>query len=109
MPWDLDVAAIWAETGELAAADAADAENLARRGLLAALAAGRCRDPGPPRPRPARVRASGPRLIRQPGGRVRAGQALDVAPGGPALLGFAGGPPTTRSGSVPPPMMRSSG
>ena len=33
MPWDLDVAAIWAETGELAAEDAADAENLAKRGL----------------------------------------------------------------------------
>jgi len=39
MPWDLDVSAIWAETGELAAADAADAENLARQGDLAALAA----------------------------------------------------------------------
>ena len=53
MPWDLDVAAIWAETGELAAADATDAENLARRADLAALAAaeaglrGRC-GPGQP-------------------------------------------------------------
>ncbi len=89
MPWDLDVAAIWAETGELAAADAADAENLARQGLLAGLAAadagtrGR-RGPGQPGSARRVPGASG-----SPAGGFGAGQPLDVAPGGSALLGFA--------------------
>jgi hypothetical protein len=89
MPWDLDVAAIWAETDELTAEDAADAENLAKRGLLAELAAVDARTRGrrgPGQPGSAR---------RVPGwsdssaGGFGAGQSLDVAPGGSALLGFA--------------------
>jgi len=89
MPWDLDVAAIWAETGKLAAADAADAGNLARRGLLAELAAcdagtrGR-RGPG----QPGSTRRV-PGWSDSPAGGFGAGQPLDVAPGGSALLGFA--------------------
>ena len=89
MPWDLDVAAIWAGAGEVAAADAADAENLARRGMLAELAAsdagtrGR-RGPGQPGSAHRVPGSSG-----SPAGGFGAGQALDVAPGGPALLGFA--------------------
>jgi Domain of unknown function (DUF222) len=89
MPWDLDVAAIWAETGELAAADAADAENLARRGDLAALAAaeaGLRRRRGPGQPGSAR---RVPGWSASPAGGFGAGQSLDVAPGGSALLGFA--------------------
>ena len=89
MPWDLDVAAIWAETDELTAEDAADVENLAKRGLLAELAAVDSRTRGrrgPGQPGSAR---------RVPGwsdssaGGFGAGQSLDVAPGGSALLGFA--------------------
>jgi hypothetical protein len=89
MPWDLDVAAIWAETGELAAADAADAEDLGRRGLLAELAAsdagmrGR-RGPGQPGSARRVTGASG-----SPAGGFGAGQPLDVAAGGSGLLGFA--------------------
>ena len=89
MPWDLDVAAIWAETGELAAEDAADAENLARRGDLAALAAadaGTRGRRGPGQPGSAR---RVPGWSGSPAGGFGAGQPLDVAPGGPALLGFA--------------------
>ncbi len=89
MPWDLDVAAIWAETDELAASDAADAGNLDRRELLAALAAADARTwgrRGPGQPGSAR---------RVPGwsdssaGGFGTGQPLDIAPGGSALLGFA--------------------
>jgi len=89
MPWDLDVAAIWAETGELAAADAADAENLARRGDLAALAAadaGLRGRRGPGQPGSAR---RVPGCSGSPAGGFGTGQSLDVAPGGSALLGFA--------------------
>ena len=89
MPWDLDVAAIWAETGELAAADAADAENLARQGLLAGLAAsdaGTRGRRGPAQPGSAR---RVPGSSGSPAGGFGAGQPLDVAPGGSALLGFA--------------------
>ena len=96
MPWDLDVAAICAETDELAAADAADAENLARRGDLAALAAadaalaaadaGLRRHRGPGQPGSAR---RVPGWSASPAGGFGAGQSLDVAPGGSALLGFA--------------------
>ena len=89
MPWDLDVAAIWAETGTLAAGDAADAEDLARRGLLGELAAadagirGR-RGPGQPGSAGGVPGASG-----SPAGGFGTGQCLDVAPGGSGLLGFA--------------------
>ena len=89
MPWDLDVAAIWAETGTLAAADAADAGDLARRGLLGQLAAadagirGR-RGPGQPGSARRVPGSSG-----SPAGGFGAGQPLDVAPGGSALMGFA--------------------
>ena len=89
MPWDLDVAAIWAETGTLAAEDAADAGDLARRGLLGELAAadagirGR-RGPGQPGSARRVPGSSG-----SPAGGFGAGQPLDVAPGGSALLGFA--------------------
>jgi hypothetical protein len=89
MPWDLDVAAIWAETGTLAAEDAADAGDLARRGLLGQLAAtdagirGR-RGPGQPGSARRVPGSSG-----SPAGGFGAGQPLDVAPGGSALLGFA--------------------
>ncbi len=89
MPWDLDVAAIWTETGELAAADAADAENLVRRGDLAALAAadaGTRGRRGPGQPGSAR---RVPGCSGSPAGGFGTGQPLDVAPGGPALLGFA--------------------
>ena len=55
MPWDVDVAAIWAETGQLAAEDAADAEYLARRGLLGGLAAGEAGTRGRRGPGAARV------------------------------------------------------
>ena len=112
MPWDLDVAAIWAETDELAAADAADAENLARRGdqaVLAALAAadagaGAVAVPGSPGPR-----AGFPAAPIVP----RAGSA----PGSPSMSRRAGRPcwaspngsPTTRSDSAPRPMMSLSG
>ena len=93
MPWDLDVAAIWAQTDELAAGDAAEAVaasgNPARRELLAALAAAEARTwgrRGPGQPGSAR---------RVPGwsdssaGGFGTGQPLDIAPGGSALLGFA--------------------
>jgi hypothetical protein len=89
MPWNLDVAAIWAETGELAAADAADAENLTRRGDLAALAAadaGNRGRRGPGQPGSAR---RVPGCSGSPAGGFGTGQSLDVAPGGSALLGFA--------------------
>jgi hypothetical protein len=106
MPWDLDVAAIWAETGELAAADAADAEDLGQRGLLAELAAsdagmrGR-RGPGrragsPVRPAARRAgSAQGSRWMSRPADR--------------GCWGSPSGSPTTRSGSAARPMMRSSG
>ncbi len=89
MPWDLDVAAIWAETDKLAAEDAADAGDLARRGLLGQLSAadagirGR-RGPGQPGSARRVPGSSG-----SPAGGFGAGQPLDVAPGGPTLLGFA--------------------
>ncbi len=89
MPWDLDVAAIWAETGELAAEDTADAENLAKRGLLTELAAvdaGTRGRRGPGQPGSAR---RVPGSSGSPAGGFGAGQPLDVAPGGSALLGFA--------------------
>jgi hypothetical protein len=89
MPWDLDVAAIWAETGTLTAEDAADAEDLARRGLLGELAAsdagtrGR-RGPGQPGSTRRIPGSSG-----SAAGGFGAGQPLDMAPGGSVLLGFA--------------------
>jgi hypothetical protein len=89
MPWDLDVAAIWAETGALAAEDAADAGDLARRGLLGQLAAtdaGIRGRRGPGQPGSAR---RVPGWSGSPAGGFGAGQPLDVAPGGSALLGFA--------------------
>ena len=89
MPWDLDVAAIWAETGTLAAEDAADAGDLSRRGLLGELAAtdaGIRGRRGPGQPGSARRVPGG---CGSPAGGFGAGQPLDVAPGGPALLGFA--------------------
>ena len=89
MPWDLDVAAIWAETDKLGAEDAADAEDLARRGLLGELSAtdaGIRGRRGPEQPGSAR-RAPG--SSGSPAGGFGAGQPLDVAPGGSALLGFA--------------------
>ncbi len=89
MPWDLDVAAIWAETGELAATDAADTENLTRRGLLAGLAAAEARTRGRRGPgQPGSARRV-PGWSGSPAGGFGAGQPLDVAPGGSALLGFA--------------------
>ena len=89
MPWDLDVAAIWAETDKLAAEDAADAEDLARRGLLGQLSAtdaGIRGRRGPGQPGSAR---RVPGSSESPAGGFGAGQPLDVAPGGSALLGFA--------------------
>ncbi|MGB6579703.1 MAG: DUF222 domain-containing protein [Streptosporangiaceae bacterium] len=89
MPWDLDVAAIWAETDKLAAEDAADAEDLARRGLLGQLSAtdaGIRGRRGPGQPGSAR---RVPGSSDSPAGGFGAGQPLDVAPGGSALLGFA--------------------
>ena len=89
MPWDLDVAAIWAETGPLAAEDAADAGDLARRGLLGELAAadaGTRGRRGPGQPGSAR---RVPGWSGSPAGGFGAGQPLDTAPGGSALLGFA--------------------
>ncbi len=89
MPWDLDVAAIWAETDELAAADAADAGNLAEQGLLAELAAsdaGIRGRRGPGQPGAAR---RVPGWSDSPAGGFGAGQPLDIAPGGSVLLGFA--------------------
>ena len=92
MPWDLDVAAIWAETGELAVADAADTANLTRRGDQATLAALAAADAGargrrgPGQPGSAR---GVPGCSGSPAGGFGAGQSLDVAPGGSALLGFA--------------------
>ena len=89
MPWDLDVAAIWAETGQLAAEDAADAGALARRGLLGELAAadaGIRGRRGPGQPGSAR---RVPGWSGSPAGGFGAGQPLDLAPGGPALLGSA--------------------
>ena len=89
MPWDLDVAAIWAETGRLAAEDAADAGALARRGLLGELSAadaGIRGRRGPGQPGTAR---RVPGWSGSPAGGFGAGQPLDAAPGGPALLGFA--------------------
>ena len=89
MPWDLDVAAIWAETGELAAEDAADVANLARRGLLGELAAGEAGTRG--RRGPGQPGSAGrvPGVSGSPAGGFGAGQPLDVAPGGAGLLGFA--------------------
>ena len=89
MPWDLDVAGIWAETGALAAEDAAGTEDVARRGLLGGLAAGEAgargrRGPGQPGSAGRVPGASG-----SPAGGFGAGQCLDVAPGGAGLLGFA--------------------
>jgi hypothetical protein len=89
MPWDLDVAAIRAETGTLAAEDAADGGDLARRGLLGELAAtdaGIRGRRGPGQPGSAR---RVPGSSSSPAGGFGAGQPLDVAPGGSALLGFA--------------------
>ncbi len=89
MPWDLDVAAIWAETDELAAGDAADAGNPGRRELLAALAAADARTwgrRGPGQPGSAR---RVPGWSDSPAGGFGTGQPLDIAPGGSALLGFA--------------------
>jgi Domain of unknown function (DUF222) len=92
MPWDLDMAAIWAETDELSAADAADAENLTRRGdqaVLAALAAADAGNRGRRGPgQPGSFRRV-PGCSDSPAGGFGAGQSLDVAPGGSALLGFA--------------------
>ena len=81
MPWDLDVAAIWAETGQLAAADAADAENLARRGDLAAMAAadaGNRGRRGPGQPGSAR---RVPGCSGSPAGGFGTGQSLDLPRG----------------------------
>ena len=74
MPWDLDVAAIWAETGKLAAEDAADAVNLAQRVLLAGLAAADARTwgrRGPGQPGSARRAAPGCRAGRAGAAGVR--------------------------------------
>ena len=89
MPWDLDVAAIWAETSAIAAEDAADTEELARRGLLGELAAGDAGARG--RRGPGQPGSAGrvPGVSGSPAGGFGAGQCLDVAPGGPGLLGFA--------------------
>jgi Domain of unknown function (DUF222) len=89
MPWDLDVAAIWAETGAIAAEDAADTDDVARRGLLGGLAAGEAgvrgrRGPGQPG-----SAGRAPGASASPAGGFGAGQPLDVAPGGAGLLGFA--------------------
>ncbi len=89
MPWDLDVAAIWAETGTLAAGDAADTADVARRGLLGGLAAGEAGARG--RRGPGQPGSAGrvPGASASPAGGFGAGQPLDVAPGGAGLLGFA--------------------
>ena len=89
MPWDLDVAAIWAETGAIAAEDAADTEDVARRGLLGGLAAGEAGARG--RRGPGQPGSAGrtPGASASPAGGFGAGQPLDVAPGGAGLLGFA--------------------
>ena len=89
MPWDVDVAAIWAETGALAAGDAADTEDAARRGLLGELAAGEAGARG--RRGPGQPGSAGrvPGASASPAGGFGAGQCLDVAPGGAGLLGFA--------------------
>lgn len=89
MPWDLDVAAIWAETGEFAATDAADTGNLARQGLLAGLAAAEARTRGRRGPGQPGSAHRVPGCSGSPAGGFGAGQPLDVAPGGSALLGFA--------------------
>ena len=83
------MAAIWAQAGELAAGDAAEAEDLARRGLLGGLVAGEAgtrgrRGPGLPGSAAYVPGASG-----SAAGGFGAGQCLDVAPGGAGLLGFA--------------------
>ena len=89
MPWDLDVAGIWAETGALAAEDAAGTEDVARRGLLGGLAAGEAGARG--RRGPGQPGSAGrvPGVSGSPAGGFGAGQCLDVAPGGAGLLGFA--------------------
>jgi hypothetical protein len=100
MPWDLDVAAIWAETGKLAAEDAADAENLARRGLLGELAAadagirGR-RGPGQPGSARRVPGSSG-----SPAGGFGAGCRWMWRRADRRRWGSPSGSPTTRSGSV---------
>ena len=89
MPPGLDLAAMEAETRQIAAEQAADDERLAAGGDLAAIAAATAglrgrRGPGLP--------GSARRVPGQsasPGGGFGAGQCLDVAPGGSALHGFA--------------------
>ena len=89
MPWDVDVAAIWAEAGALAAEDAADIAELTRRGLLGGLAAGEAGTRGRRGPGLPGSAAHVPGASGSPAGGFGAGQCLDVAPGGAGLLGFA--------------------
>ena len=89
VPWDADLDQIEAETRRLVAEDAADIENLARRGDLAeiaAAAAGQRGRRGPGQPGSAH---HVPGQSSSPAGGFGAGQCLDLAPGGSALYGFA--------------------
>jgi hypothetical protein len=88
LPGDEDMAAIWAETSQLAAEQAAAADHIARLGFTAALAAagaglGR-RGPGQPG-----SAHRFPGVYDGPAGGFASGQALDTAPGGSVLLAAA--------------------
>ena len=89
VPWDADLAAICAETRQIAAEQSADDERLAARSDLAAVAALTARlrgRRGPGQPGSAR-RVPGESA--SPAGGFGAGQCLDLAPGGSVLHGVA--------------------
>jgi hypothetical protein len=91
LPWDEDLAAIVAETDQIAAERAADAEFLARpdtaelAGALLADEARKCGPRGPGLPGSAERL---PGVSSGPAGGFGAGECLDVAPGSALLHGF---------------------
>src|SRR6476619_1614057 len=95
-----ELAEIIAEARQASEDQAAAEAHIAASGQTAALAAGASaamgrRGPGMP--------GSAEPLAREysgPGGAFATGQALDVAPGGPVLLGHADWPPVTMTGSA---------
>ncbi|HEX5302956.1 MAG TPA: DUF222 domain-containing protein [Streptosporangiaceae bacterium] len=91
VPWGEDLAAIVAETDQVMAERAADAEYLARPGtaeLACAVLADEARRRGPRGPRLPGSAERVPGVSSGPAGGFGAGECLDTAPGSAALHGF---------------------
>ncbi len=91
LPWDEDLAAIVAETDQIMAERAADAEFLARAEtaeLAGAMLADEARRRGPRGPGLSGSAERTPGVSSGPAGGFAAGECLDTAPGSAALHGF---------------------